>query len=188
MQILAVENPQQLELALAVRFEVFVTEQGVGEDAEQDHLDTDPRTLHCLVIADAEDALGGGVVPGLAPGFAAGVFPGLPLATGRLLAPHTDSAHGEGTAHGAMDPGVPHIGRVAVMREARGTGAGRAVMAFLEAAALERYGSGGEVRVELSAQDQAMPFYEKLGYTAFGEGYLDEGIEHHDAFKVIRAR
>jgi predicted GNAT family N-acyltransferase len=188
MQIVAVETSEQLELALAVRYEVFVTEQGVAEDAEQDHLDTDPRTLHCLVIADDTDALGAGLVPGLAPGLAAGIFPGMPLATGRLLAPNTDSGHGEGTGHGLMDPAVPHIGRVAVLREARGTGAGRAVMSFLEAAALERYGADGEVRVELSAQDQAMPFYAKRGYVTFGEGYLDEGIEHHDAFKVVRAR
>jgi predicted GNAT family N-acyltransferase len=188
MQIIAVESKEHLEMALAVRYEVFVTEQGVAEDAEQDHLDTDPRTLHCLVIADDNDALGAGIVPGLAPGMASGLLPGMPLATGRLLAPHTDSAHGEGTGHGLMDPAVPHIGRVAVLREARGTGAGRAVMAFLEVAALERYGTNGEVRVELSAQDQAMPFYAKRGYVTFGDGYLDEGIEHHDAFKVVRGR
>ena len=70
-------------------------------------------------------------------------------------------------------------------------------MNFLEAAALELYGSDvadegdsdgvRSVRVELSAQDQAMPFYERLGYTAYGDGYLDEGIWHHDAFKVVTA-
>lgn len=159
-----VTTPEQLEQCLAIRFQVFVGEQGVAPDAERDMLDDDPRTLHVLVTTHA----------------------GLPLATGRLLAPHTDAFHGEG-GHGAMDPAVPHIGRVAALAEARGTGAGRAVMEFLEAAALDRFGAGAPVRVELSAQDQAMPFYERLGYTAHGEAYLDEGISHHDAFKVVGA-
>ncbi len=177
MRAFAIETPADLDRALAVRFEVFVEEQGVAADAERDHLDTDPRTLHVLVV-DGEGAA---------------------VATGRLLAPHTDSFHGEGvhgdtghgaagdstTGHGNMDPSNPHIGRVAVLGRARGTGAGRAVMEFLEAAALERFGASGAVRVELSAQDQAMPFYEKLGYSVHGEGYLDEGIWHHDAYKDL---
>jgi predicted GNAT family N-acyltransferase len=58
-------------------------------------------------------------------------------------------------------------------------------MEFLEESALERHGANGTVRVELSAQDQALPFYERLGYTAYGDGYLDEDIVHHDAFKVL---
>ena len=189
MRVMAVEAPADLEMAFAVRFEVFVIEQQVSEDGERDDLDTDPRTLHCLVIADESDFLDGGVAPGVVPTFATSLPPGMPLATGRLLAPHSDSGHGESTGHGLMDPAVPHIGRVAVLADARGTGAGRAVMNFLESAALERYGEDGDhgrsVRVELSAQDQAMPFYERLGYTAYGEGYLDEGIWHHDAFKVV---
>lgn len=163
MRVVVVSTPAELEAAWEVRFEVFVTEQGVAADAERDAIDTDPSTLHVLVVDEA----------------------GEPLATGRLIAPFADSAHGEG-GHGDMDSSRPHIGRVAVRASARGTGAGRAVMEALEAAALERYGEGGEVVVELSAQDQAMPFYELLGYVACGEGYLDEGIWHHDAAKVVR--
>lgn len=164
MQIVPVTSPEQLEVALAIRFEVFVDEQGVDPDSERDVLDPDPRTFHCLVVDDE----------------------GIPLATGRLLAPHTDVFHGEGS-FGAMDPALPHIGRVAVRKVARGTGAGRALMLELEAQALARHGAGGSVRVELSAQDQAMPFYEKLGYTPYGDAYMDEGISHHDAYKVITA-
>lgn len=177
MHAFAIETPADLDRALEVRFEVFVEEQGVAADAERDHLDADPRTLHVLVV-DGEGAA---------------------VATGRLLAPHTDSFHEEGvhgegvhgatdhtiTGHGNMDPSTPHIGRVAVLGRARGSGAGRAVMEFLEAAALERFGASGVVRVELSAQDQAMPFYERLGYTGHGDGYLDEGIWHHDAYKDV---
>jgi predicted GNAT family N-acyltransferase len=164
MQIVPVTTPEQLEVALAIRFEVFVDEQGVDPEAERDVLDTDPKTVHSLVVDDE----------------------GIPLATGRLLAPHTDVFHGEG-AFGAMDPAVPHIGRVAVRKVARNTGAGSALMLELEAEALRRFGKDGSVRVELSAQDQAMPFYEKLGYEVYGEAYLDEGISHHDAFKIVTA-
>ena len=162
MQVVPITTPEQLEVALAIRFEVFVDEQGVDPTAERDLLDPDPRTFHCLVVDDE----------------------GIPLATGRLMAPHTDIFHGEGT-FGAMDPALPHIGRVAVRKVARKTGAGTVLMLELEAEALARHGADGSVRVELSAQDHAMPFYEKLGYTPYGAVYLDEGISHHDAFKIV---
>ncbi|WP_062207871.1 GNAT family N-acetyltransferase [Demequina oxidasica] len=163
MRVQAVTNEAEFADALSIRFAVFVDEQAVDPESERDNLDDDPRTLHCVAYADD----------------------GTPLAVGRLLAPHTDTSHGAGTSHGNMDPALPHIGRVAAIKQARGTGAGRAVMEFLEEAALERHGASGEVRVELSAQDQAMDFYARLGYTAFGDGYLDEGIMHHDAYKVV---
>jgi len=160
MKVIPVTTPEQFDAALAVRFEVFVGEQGVSPESERDHIDDDPSTVHALVCGVDGEA----------------------LATGRLIAPHADVIHGEGSI---MDPANPHIGRVAVCASARGTGAGRAVMEFLEAAALARYGAHGTVRVELSAQDQAMPFYQRLGYTAHGAGYLDEGIPHHDAYKDV---
>lgn len=157
MRIEDATTPEQFADAIAIRFEVFVNEQGVSPEGERDELDSDPRTLHAIAYDDN----------------------GAPLGTGRLLAPHTD------TFHPTMNPANPHIGRLAVRASARGTGAGAALMRHLEAAALARHGAGGTVRVELSAQDQAMPFYERLGYTAHGDGYLDEGIEHHDAFKDL---
>jgi len=163
MRIEQVTTPEQFADALAVRFEVFVGEQGVSPEGERDELDSDPRTFH--VIAYDND--------------------GAPMGTGRLLAPHTDSFHGEGTGHGAMNPANPHIGRLAVRASARGTGVGVALMKALEAAALARHGANGSVRVELSAQDQAIPFYERLGYTTFGDAYFDEGIPHHDAYKDL---
>jgi len=184
VKVIAVEDADGLAAALEIRYEVFVDEQGVAPESEADHLDDDPRTLHCLAVTDEDDFYGGSVVPGYVPGVASGPPPGTVLATGRLLAPNTDGPHSDISA---MDPANPHIGRVAVLAPARGTGAGRAVMAFLEAAALERHGAEGTVRVELSAQDQAMPFYERLGYTVHGESYLDEGIPHHDAYKDLSA-
>ncbi|WP_084075889.1 GNAT family N-acetyltransferase [Demequina sp. NBRC 110052] len=165
MHVVPVVTEQQFEEALALRIAVFVDEQGVDPDSERDDIDDDPRTLHALCYADTGALLG----------------------VGRLVAPGTDTAHGAGAGLGAMSPDVPHIGRVAVGIEGRGAGAGTALMAFLEAEALARFGEEGAVRVELSAQDQAMPFYARLGYETFGEGYLDEGIGHHDAFKIVRA-
>ncbi|GAB2454947.1 GNAT family N-acetyltransferase [Xylanimonas ulmi] len=83
-------------------------------------------------------------------------------------------------------PGQAHIGRVAVAAAARGAGVGSALMGALERIALaEHAGADGAVTVLLSAQVQAIGFYERLGYTVTGEVYLDAGIDHRDASKVI---
>ncbi len=166
MRVIAVTTPEEFADALAVRLEVFVGEQGVSEESERDAIDSDPRTVH--VIAYGDD--------------------GAVLGTGRLLAPHSDSGHGPAVGFGTMDPANPHIGRLAVTASARRAGAGKALMIELEQQALALFGAGRRVRVELSAQDHALGFYKKLGYTTFGDGYLDEGIVHHDAFKIVVAR
>ncbi len=92
---------------------------------------------------------------------------GTAVATGRLL---TDPAH----------PDVVHVGRVAVRRVARGTGVGRLLMEALHDRA--RALSTPAVRVELSAQEQALPFYRRLGYVIGEARYLDAGIWHRDAW------
>lgn len=101
---------------------------------------------------------------------------GTALGTVRLLPPH----HGGEPAH---------IGRVAVGSAARGRGIGAVLMAALEAEALERFGVAvaglRSVSVELSAQEQALGFYTRQGYVASTERYLDEGIWHRDAVKVV---
>jgi predicted GNAT family N-acyltransferase len=86
---------------------------------------------------------------------------GRPVATGRLL---LDGPPGENA----------HIGRVAVQREARGQGFGREVMRALQAEARAR----GLPGITLAAQLHAIGFYERLGYTAYGDVFLDAGIEH----------
>ena len=68
----------------------------------------------------------------------------------------------------------PHIGRVAVLREYRGQGLGRAVMLALHNEAQRR----GYAGIALGSQLHAIPFYERLGYIASGEVYVDAGIEH----------
>ena len=97
---------------------------------------------------------------------------GTALGTARLLPPH--------------EAGAPaHIGRVAVTSAARGRGVGALLMSALEAEALERYGVDGTVSVELSAQEQALGFYSRVGYVARPERYLDEAIWHRDAVKIV---
>ncbi|HLV80487.1 MAG TPA: GNAT family N-acetyltransferase [Chthonomonadaceae bacterium] len=81
-----------------------------------------------------------------------------------------DKGHGEGK-----------IGRVAVLRAHRGRGVGALLMRIAEAAARAR----GMTRVVLDAQCQVIPFYERLGYTAKGEVFLDAGIEHRGMTKTL---
>jgi predicted GNAT family N-acyltransferase len=85
---------------------------------------------------------------------------GLAVATGRLQL-ETDDGHA-------------HIGRVAVLADQRGRGYGRSVMLAMHDVARDR----GIETLTLAAQLHALGFYEKLGYVAHGEVFLDAGIEH----------
>jgi len=87
----------------------------------------------------------------------------------------TEGAHDLGTARMRMvDGGVAKAERVAVHARARGKGVGRALMDALERAAWE----AGATAVKLGAQLTALPFYEKLDYTAYGPEFDDAGIPH----------
>lgn len=72
------------------------------------------------------------------------------------------------------DPSVAKAQRVAVLRPQRQSGAGRELMRAIEHAARER----GYPRLVLSAQREAIPFYEGLGYVAYGDEFDDAGIPH----------
>lgn len=66
------------------------------------------------------------------------------------------------------------IGRMAVLKEWRGRGVGEALLvALIDAARAQRWPD-----VELSAQVDAIGFYEKYGFVAEGEEFLDAGIRH----------
>ncbi|MGR3435609.1 MAG: GNAT family N-acetyltransferase [Shimia sp.] len=79
-----------------------------------------------------------------------------------------------GAARMLITGGTGKIGRVCVLRDARGTGAGLALMEAAHAAARAR----GLTRVVLGAQTHALRFYERLGYAAFGDPFDDAGIPH----------
>ena len=66
------------------------------------------------------------------------------------------------------------LGRLAVDREARGRGAGAAILAEAERVARR---AGAEM-MRLHAQVDALRLYERAGYAAEGEVFLEEGIEH----------
>jgi predicted GNAT family N-acyltransferase len=72
------------------------------------------------------------------------------------------------------EPGVVQIGRMAVLAEARGTGAGSALLRALVAEARRR----GYRRAHLHAQVHAREFYLKSGFSDDGETLWDAGILH----------
>lgn len=74
-----------------------------------------------------------------------------------------------------------HIGRMAVLREARGSGVGSALLTALMAEARRR----GHAKAVLSAQTQAVPFYQRHGYGIVGDEYMEAGIRHVDMQRTL---
>lgn len=71
--------------------------------------------------------------------------------------------------------------QVAVLPEAQHTGVGAQMVQFAE----EHVKSLGGNRIELHARWNAIPFYEKLQYTAEGETFEEVGIPHKWMFKNL---
>jgi predicted GNAT family N-acyltransferase len=71
-------------------------------------------------------------------------------------------------------PGVAKLERVAVLRDARGLGAGAALMSE----ALRQLAAAGPAQAVLHAQTSARGFYERLGFAVEGAPFDEEGIEH----------
>ena len=82
-----------------------------------------------------------------------------------------------GTARLLTEGAVGKIGRVCVLKEARGQGVG---VALIRAAVALFGGVPGVKKVKLGAQTHAVGFYEALGFQAVGEVYQDAGIPHRD--------
>ena len=110
---------------------------------------------------------------------AVAVLDGAVVGTGRLVDGRIDE-------QGRLEPGssgtVGTIGRMAVAGAARGTGTGRALLDLL----VERAAHRGLPVVELHAQLHARGFYERAGFTPFGEVYLEAGIEHLGMRRELR--
>lgn len=67
-----------------------------------------------------------------------------------------------------------HIGRVAVKKKYRGKGYGKTAIE-----GLIRYAENEKIKsVYLGSQLQAVGFYKTLGFTEYGDIYMDAGIEH----------
>lgn len=158
-----VTSPEELDAAFAIRVTVFVGEQHVPLELEKDAADAEPGTVHILALLD-----------------------GTPVGAARLLPPPAPGA-------------AAHIGRVAVLAHARGRQVGTALMRALESEAWRRHAEGvwprserddgsgttGSVRIELSAQETAVAFYQRLGYVVGERRYLDAGIWHRDAVRTL---
>ena len=73
-----------------------------------------------------------------------------------------------------VPPGVAKIERVAVLREARGSGLGR----VLVEEALRQAAAAGIPSAVLNAQISACDFYRRLGFVVVGEPFHEAGIAH----------
>ncbi|MCB1954408.1 MAG: GNAT family N-acetyltransferase [Rhodocyclaceae bacterium] len=68
-----------------------------------------------------------------------------------------------------------HVGRMAVLAEARGQGVGAMALKALVDAARRR----GDPVLRLNAQKDAVRFYERHGFRPAGEPFMEAGIRHH---------
>jgi predicted GNAT family N-acyltransferase len=73
------------------------------------------------------------------------------------------------------------IGRMAVLKDWRGRGVGRALLQTLLDLAVRQ----GLPRVTLSAQTHAIGFYEHAGFHTIGEIFMDAGIPHRKMVKAL---
>ena len=74
----------------------------------------------------------------------------------------------------STQPEIWHAGRIAVCKDLRGQGVGRQLMHELACKARKL---GGKT-LELGAQIDKQGFYEAVGFTAYGETFLDAGYPH----------
>jgi predicted GNAT family N-acyltransferase len=86
-----------------------------------------------------------------------------------------------GTCRVVRDGARAKFGRLVVARDARGAGIGRALLDYAE----RRSRADGAHEMVLTAQVAAMGLYERAGYTARGDVFLDAGIEHMTMEKAL---
>ena len=129
-----------------VRRRVFVEEQGVDISIEIDEYDKCAETLHLIAISPS----------------------GEPAGAGRLIA---CGIHGQYEGGGAV---AAKIGRVSVLKEFRGRGAGTFIVEKLLEAARAR----GYKKVILHSQIYIVSLYEKFGFKKCGEVFQEAGIDH----------
>ena len=82
------------------------------------------------------------------------------------------------------EDGMWHVGRVAVRKEYRSLHLGSRMME----AVMDKIKELGGTGAVLSAQCQAVPFYQKNGFTVVSEPYLDEHCPHQDMERRFPSR
>jgi ElaA protein len=95
----------------------------------------------------------------------------------------TASANRDAVGTGRLEP-TGKIGRVAVLPQYRGSGAGVAVMRRL----LDLAAGQGFTEVYLNAQMSAAGFYERLGFRADGPEFDEVGIPHQRMRRAVGKR
>ncbi|MBY0403254.1 MAG: GNAT family N-acetyltransferase [Cyanobacteria bacterium] len=129
---------------MAIRTTVFVEEQNVSPETEQD--DIDEVATHYLMKDESTN---------------------LSIATARTyFFPEVNAP---------SSSKILKIGRCAVLKNHRGKGIGLALLEEI----LKDADAQGIPETLLDAQTHAIPFYEKLGFHAEGEEFLDESIPHY---------
>jgi N-acetylglutamate synthase-like GNAT family acetyltransferase len=93
--------------------------------------------------------------------------------------------NGEVLGVARMHESSPNQGQVrcvAIATAAQGKGIGKAIMAYLEDQAKTK----GWTEIVLEARENAVPFYERIGYTIIAESYLLFGeIQHYRMKKLL---
>ena len=69
-----------------------------------------------------------------------------------------------------------HIGRMSVLKDYRNQGIGQKMLIFILKIASEK----SMHDIKLSAQEHAVEFYKKYGFSVTSDVYLDAGIPHYD--------
>lgn len=69
-----------------------------------------------------------------------------------------------------------HIGRMAVLKDYRNQHIGENMLKFL----LDIANKNSINTIELSAQEHAIEFYKKYGFSVISDVYMDAGIPHYD--------
>lgn len=85
-----------------------------------------------------------------------------------------------GTAR--LHPVTGKIGRMSVMKEARGRGVGTLMLNEMISVAMTR---GVLKEVKLSSQIHAIEFYARTGFVPHGDRFMEAGIEHIEMTKSI---
>jgi len=73
------------------------------------------------------------------------------------------------------------MGRMAVLSEVRGQGVGSQILRMLVGEAVHR----GLLEVRLNAQVQAIPFYQRHGFSAEGPVFMEAGIPHRSMRRML---
>ena len=91
-----------------------------------------------------------------------------------------------GTARARILDDRIKIQRVAVLKDLRGKGIGEALMRFMMADLAKDDNAAGRFFF-LSSQCNAIPFYERLGFEACSDEFMEAGIAHRDMRAAIGA-